>query len=205
MGLLTKNKGNLAAVILLILGISVSMYMRFITIDRFQNNSAAALSDMRIRIVEVEPSHINLLFQRYGGAVFNYYGEQISLYMDFYSWDELVLSEVVVRLTTSEETDLNGSLFRGLKTERNIPGELRAELRAGGAMHQNYFDFSRLDFFHPQVTIGPADVSGHIERGARHVLQVWQTGNMVRVSRDDFNPEVLRGSENTAILYLIFD
>jgi len=175
----------------------------------FRGNSVAGLPDMSIRFTPQEWGSLqSLIFERYGSAEFNYFGESVGVYISFYSRDELILNERMASIVTVGNRDFNGSVAWGLTTEGNLPRELRAVVRLGSGMSQSYFDFSNIGFdfeSHVISTAGPDERNNIIERGQRRVLQRWQTGSTMRADRNDFHPEELRTSEHTAILYILFD
>ena len=201
-----KSRSKLILGILaIILGAAVVLgYMWHTNRGFFQGSSISGLPDGHIRALETQPSHLDLLFSGHGGVEFNYFGEKVSVYLAYYRRDELVLHEIVANIHTIGDHELNGSMFWGLTTENNLPNELRVRLNAGGSMSQNYFDFSRLDF-QPQAVMGSPVINGSIEQGRRYVLHMWQTGTGMRADGNVFDPEILRESENTAILYVIFE
>ena len=189
--------------IILVLAVALG-YMWHTNRGFFQGDNIAGLPDGHIRALDAQPGHLDLLFSGHGGVEFNYFGEQISVYLAYYMQDELVLHELVTGIHTLGDNDLNGMMFWGLTMENNLPNELRARINVGGAASQNHFDFSRLDF-QPQATMGSTITNGPIEPSRRYVLHMWQTGTGMRADGNVFDPETLRESEHTAILYIIFE
>jgi len=173
----------------------------------FQDNSVAGLPDGHVQIYNNPSSHFDLIFSRHGTAYFNHFGTGVSVYIAFYMQDELVMHKIVDgHIQTRGYSDFNGYVIWGLTTERNLPSELRVSLRTTQGLSQNYFDFSLLDF-EPQLILSPnggLDSGGVIEHGNRYVMQVWKSGNTISPDGNMFRPEILRQSDHTAILYIVF-
>jgi len=50
----------------------------------FQGDSIAGLPDNHIRAMDMRPGYFDLLFHRYGGVYFNYFGETVYVYVAYY-------------------------------------------------------------------------------------------------------------------------
>lgn len=98
----------------------------------------------------------------------------------------------------------SGSALWGVTTENNSPSELRVRLMAGGVVSQNYFDLSLINF-EARMFSGALIENGPIEPGRRNILELWGTGSIIWIDGNMFEPERLRESEHTAILYVVFD
>jgi len=202
----TRNKLIFILLAILLVAVSVLGYLWHTNRGPFQGDRIAGLPSGHIRVLETEPSPLDLLFHRhsYGGVSFNYFGESVHVYLAYYTRDELVFREPLASHATAGDHEWSGSMHWGLTIEGDQPGELRVRLISGGAMSQTYFDFSQLAF-EPSLTVGStlADLNSPIVRGKRYVLQAWQTGGFV--GQDMFDPEMLARSEHTAILYIVFE
>jgi hypothetical protein len=179
-------------------------YMWYMNLGLFRGDSVAGLPNGHVKVLETRQSHFDLLFSKYGGVSFNHYGERINVYIAYYERDNRVLHEVVAGIAAAGANRFGGSMLWGLTAGQNRPRELSALVSMNGALGRNYFDFSQFDF-EPMVISGPDITNGPIERDKRYILQVWQTGASLRAGAYAFDPEILRESENTAILYMVFE
>ena len=191
------------SVVLVVVAVAYAWWMN---IPPLQGNRNAGLPREHMRLIGAQSDHIDLLFSQHGGAYFNFSGEQVSVFIAHFQRDEPVLHELITSIENSGTWGGGGSMSWGLTTEGGNPGEIRVLLALDGGTVSSTFDFSRLDF-EPWLISGPEMADGRIEPGRRYALQVWQTGNTVRVvgSEPAFDPEQLRMSEHTAILYIVFN
>ena len=199
------TKRYIIAAFVMVFVIGCLFYMWHTNRIFFQGNSVAGLPDGQVRIWNNPPSHFDLVFNRHGSVNFNHFGTEVSVYIAFYRQDELIMHESVVSIQTVDYADFSGSAFWGLTTERNSPCELRVSLNTRG-VSWNYFDFSLFDF-EPRLILSPGGglgSGGRIEYGKQYVMQVWKSGNTFSPDGNMFRPEILRTSEHTAILYIVF-
>ena len=199
----TRSKLAVALLAVLLVAASVSGYMWHTNRGPFQDNRVAGLPDGRVRVLDAEPSHMDLLFHRRGGVSFNHFGEGVHVYLAHYLGDELVLHESIASISTQGDWDFNGTVLWGVTIE-DLPHELRVHLLVGGAMSRGYFDFSQFDF-ELGLMAGPSLPSSAIRRGERHILQRWlATGIMPVDDSRVFDPENLRRYGESAFLYVVF-
>jgi len=167
--------------------------------------SVAGASTGRIRVDAPEPGHLDLLFSERGEVSYQFFGQEIGLYLAQYRRDELVLHERVGGISTTKPTEFSGSVIWGVALKKNRRSEIRARIGTDFGTGHGYFDVSQIDF-NPAI-IGGTDIgSGKIQPGERYVLQTWQSGNTIwAVDNDIFNPASLRDNEQTIVLYLIFE
>ena len=198
----------LAAIIITLGAVSVAGYMWYTNQGLFQGDRISGVPTGHIKVDHAQASHLDLLFSNYGGVSYNFVGEWVSVYIAYYERDELVLRERVNALGTAEPYELSGSVIWGITIEEGLRRELRVRISSGGAVSVNYFDFSQIDFV-PGLFVNSPEFnninSRPIELGRRYALQVWQTGNSWRADNYAFNPEQLRDSEKTTILYIVFE
>ena len=175
----------------------------------FQGNRVAGVPSGHMRVDHPQTGHfdlISLMLANYGGVSYNFYGSRVHVYIAYYERDELVLRELVTGISTAEPYQLSGSMVWGITTEGGARRELRAMASIGGGVASSYFDFSQLDFNYGSSAGGWATLEDtRIELGHRYVLRIWQTGTTFWTHADFFDPEVLRESEQTAILYIVFE
>ena len=162
-----------------------------------------------IRIVQPQqgPDHLNLLLTMQGRADFNFRGEggfaYVTMYVAYFYRDELILHEAVAGMGLGvDDADISGSILWGIATPQAFLQEFRVQLMVNGSSAQGSFDLSRLDF-QPMLTAGPNFTNEQIVQGQRYVVQMKNTSGRFS-AQDQFDPEVLRHSENTAIFYVIF-
>ena len=212
----TRNKILLIILAVLLMAASVLGYLW--QTNRGPFGGEARLSGAHIRALEQERGYISLLFHVHGGASFHFHGESAHVYIAYYERGELVSHELVTGVQITPAHDLNGTMYWGVTTEEGLPHELRARVnfystgrpvdredgtRLVSAGHQGAFDFSQFDFW-PTAMMGPDFPSTVIELGERYVLHLWQTHNVFWADHNPFDPERLRESEHTLILYMVF-
>jgi len=176
-------------------------YLHYTNRGIFQGSSVSGLPDGRIRA-----DRTTVMSHNFGSVSFNWYGEEIGIFMAYYEGEELVLRESVAAFGTRGASLLGGTAQWVLTMSGNTREELRAYIGIQGALAQGYFDFSQIDFtpgliVRADMTIPNRPITG----GERYVLQVWQTGTSWRADNNPFHPEALRGNEKTAILYIVFE
>ena len=182
------------AVIIMLMSLAIG-YILFSTEEEYTVRSMDVSS----------PSHFDILFHRHGGVTYHHYGQGVQMYLAKFRRVEQILHELVTGVTSVGANTFSGSAVWGITTSQGMPCELRAIVKMGSAMGQNYFDISTIDFdFLSGASAGPFEGEQQIEIGTRYVLHLWQSGSMMRVGYDMFSPERLRDSEYTLILYLVF-
>lgn len=189
-----KNKKAyvLTALIVILVGVA-AWYTNW---GPFQGTSVAGIPNGHIRVLD--PGSL------YGSVSFNYFGHQVQVYVAYFQRDTLVIHELVLGISGFDERDINGELQWATVPEINLTGWLPV-LRVGGMLARGSFDFSVLDFEIATAISADSTISpGRIERGRRYVINMWQSGNTFMADGDFFNPEQLRTSEHTAILYVVF-
>ena len=200
--------GNKRVIVLSVILVAVAAlgYMWQTNRGPFQGDGIAGPPSGHIRVDHHRASHIDLLLVNYGGVSYNLFGRQVHVYIAHYERDELILHELVGGVATVDAHEFTGTALWGVTTEEGQRRELRVRVDMNGAAGSSYFDFSRLGFDEgPLGMSGPIITDGEIEPGRRYVLQVWQTGSRFWADGDVFNPERLRESERTAILYIVFE
>ena len=174
-----------------------------------------ALPPNHIRVVQPrqDPNHLDLLLTMQGQADFNFRAQggedgfvHIMMHLAYFQKDELILRETVMGMgigVGDGPVDVSGSILWGIATPQAGVQELRARVIVNGASSQGNFDLSRLDF-QPMAIMGPNFTNEQIVPGQRYVVQMQNTSGRVTM-HDQFDPEILRDSEHTVILYIIFE
>ncbi len=195
------------ALLLVILGIST--YLWYMNYGPFQGEKVAGVPDGHIKIIDEPMGVASLLFSAHGSYAFNFQGKGVAVYLAYYEKDVRIKHERVSGFQQTEDGPLNGTLQWGITFEQDAGQleELRVSIRASGSQATNSYDMSQLNF---NTENGFSSVmnlfsNGRIEKGDRYVLQTWQTSGMVRADNDVFHEEVLRESEQTIILYMVFE
>jgi len=199
------NKLILIFAAFLVLGVLGNMW--YTNRGPFQGNRVAGVPSGPLRAMHDDGGHLDLLLAHRGGVSYNFYGQQVMVYIAYYERDELVLHELVTGISTgTTPIELSGATIWGITTEEGARRELRVRVNIGGGAGSGYFDFSSIDFEPGSFAGGPATMTDtRIEPGRRYVLHIWQTGATFWVDGDVFNPGRLRENEKTAILYIVFE
>ena len=194
----------LAAILLALAAVG---YLRETNRGTFQGGRISGLPSGHLRVEHHHGGHLDLLLSHRGEVSYNFYGTGVSVYIAYYERDELILHERVGGIGAGEPYEFSGTAVWGITTEGVVPRELRLRVGMNGAKGFSYFDFSQLglDGEHPGWSTSSINTRSAIEPRERYVLQVWQTGTTWWVDDSFFNPGRLRESEQTLILYIIFE
>jgi len=199
-----KKQRKVAAIIATIVVICIIVAIYFGCADEEEEVQITS-----IRTINVEQSHLNLLFSEYGEVSFDYVGRQASVYVAHFEYYELVLHELVSRLEFTRAQEFRGNMIWGITRNGNSLDQLRVIMNledadGGSASHQGYFNFSPLDF-EVGAIINPTIFREPVERGEKYVFHVRQTGTIWWLDDDWFDPEVLAENAETVVLYIVFD
>jgi len=162
-----------------------------------------------IRTIDVEPSHLDLLFRNHGEVSFNYVGRQVSVYVAHYEYYELVLHELIAQLEFASVEEFSGNMIWGITTSGDSLGELRVRINAkdsmgGAASHQRSFNFTPFDI-EAGMIVNDEILSEPLERGERHVFHARTTGTQWNMDSDWFDANVLGEYSETVLIYIVFD
>ena len=205
-----KNANKLTILFMAILVVGAgAAYLWQMNLGPFGGGRVAGVRSGHLRVDHHhEPmNHLDLLLSYRGGISYNFYGRQAHVFIARYERDELVFHELVSGISTVEAHQISGSMIWGVTAEDGMPRELRVRVGIAGGMSFGHIDFSQIGFSEPAFHTGAQNTTQdtRIEPGERYVLHFWQTGTQWWADADVFSPERLRESEQTLILYIVFE
>jgi len=196
----------LAALLIISATLGAAGYMWLTNSGPFQGDRIREVPLGHIRFNQTEASHLDLLFSEHGSISYNFFGNEVSVYIAYYERDELVLHERIGGIAVGTPDQLAGSLLWGITTEDGVRRELRVKSSITFASSNIHFDFSEIDFHVGSMATGENITRDtNIEMNRRYVLHVWQSGTIWWADGDIFNSIRLRENEKSVILYVVFE
>lgn len=198
----------LAMLFFIVLGIGG--YMFYTNDGLFQGDKVTEVPNGHIKVLEEETGILSLLFYASGGYAFNTEGEKISVYLNYYEKDVRKKHELVGGFEQLENAPINGTLYWGITSEGDMgePKELRMVIRTTNGIQTNgVYDFTQLHLDNEEGYASAFNTfsSGKIKKGKPYVLRTWQSSVVFRTDNNFFDSEILAESDQTAILYLVFE
>lgn len=177
----------------------------------FQGDKIAGVRDNSIKSVRADAAGVAaLLFQQSGEFRFNVEAEEFTLYLDYYQKDELIKSDVVFGVSNDERFGIYGNLLLGITSGDS---KLLTRYNGGtyGGVYSSGVPITLSDYQESELSINasflvPYDNSQKIQLGEEYILYFANSsGGFYEDVNQNLTPEALRQTDETIVVYMIFE